>query len=46
MSWIGEATGVAGLLGKGWDWWRGRRDWIHFLQPPAPAPGAEHENPR
>ena len=26
MSWVGEATGAVGLLGKGWDWWKGRRD--------------------
>lgn len=26
MSWVSEATGVWGLLSKGWDWWRGRRD--------------------
>ena len=26
MSWVGEATGLFGLLSNGWDWWRGRRD--------------------
>lgn len=26
MSWVGEATGLWGVLSKGWDWWRGRRD--------------------
>lgn len=26
MSWVGDATGAVGLLGRGWDWWKGRRD--------------------
>ena len=30
MSWVGEATGLWGVLSKGWDWWRGRRDLCSF----------------
>ena len=26
MSWVAEATGLWGVLSKGWDWWSGRRD--------------------
>lgn len=26
MSWMGEASGLWGVLSKGWGWWRGRRD--------------------